>query len=72
MEWSPSSVANARAYTVNVTLKGNYSGSGSATYTVNKKSITPTVTLSKTKATHGDSDWNTLPTVTVTGDSKTL
>ena len=145
--WSPSSVTGAGTYTVTVTLKGNYSGSKTATYTVNqasvtvptaktgltyngssqtgvnnipsttyasasgtssataagsysvtytltsttnckwadnttgaktvswsigKKSITPSVSLSKTSVTYGNSGWSTLPTVTVTGDSKTL
>ena len=53
--WSPASVSGAGTYTVTVTLKGNYSGSQTATYTVNKKTITVTPTANQSK-TYGDSD----------------
>ena len=79
--WASSSTApkvsdsQKTTYSVRFTpSNANHSKTGSATLklTVNAKAITPSVTLSKTSATYGDSGWNTLPTVTVTGDSKTL
>ncbi len=54
---------NAGTYTVKVALTGNYSGSGSASYTIKAKAVTPTVTLSKSSYT-----WNNkvqTPAVTV-------
>ena len=37
--------SNAGRYTVKVTLKGNYSGSGSADYTIAKKNVTPVLKM---------------------------
>ncbi len=61
---------NAGTYTVKVNLKGNYAGSGSASYTINAKAVTPTVTLSKASYT-----WNNAvqtPAVTVKSGSTVL
>lgn len=43
---------NVGTYNVNVIMQGNYSGSGTASYTIVSKAITPTVTLSKTSFTY--------------------
>ena len=47
----PASV-KAGTYKVTVTMKGSYSGTGTATYKINPKKITPKVTLSKTAFTY--------------------
>ena len=58
----PSSV-KAGTYKVTVTLKDSYSGTGTATYKINPKKITPKVTLSKTAFTYNGKTQK--PTVTV-------
>ena len=65
-----SGCTNAGSYKVTVTLKGNYSGSATATYTIKAKAITPTVTLSKTAYTYNGKVQK--PTVTVKIGTTTL
>ena len=65
-----SGCTNAGSYKVTVTLKGNYSGSATATYTIKAKAITPTVTLSKTAYTYNGKVQK--PTVTVKNGTTTL
>ena len=64
----PGGCTNAGTYKITVTLKGNYSGTAAANYTIKAKKITPTVTLSKTTFTVGKKAQK--PTVTVK-DGKT-
>ena len=45
---TPKGRINAGTYTYKVTLSGNYSGSGKASFVILPKAITPSVTLSKT------------------------
>ena len=54
--WSPESVTGARTYTVTVTLKGNYSGSMTATYTVGKKGLTVTGLTATNREYNGKTD----------------
>lgn len=45
----PSSSQNAGTYKVTVKLKGNYSGTATASFMITPKKVTPSVTLSKTE-----------------------
>ena len=65
-----SGCTNAGSYKVTVTLKGNYSGSATKTFTIKAKAITPTVTLSKTAYTYNGQVQK--PTVTVKNGTTTL
>jgi len=61
---------NVGTYDVNVTLKGNYSGSARSKFTINAQTVTPTVTLSAGSYTY-DGTAKT-PTVTVKAGSTVL
>ncbi len=61
---------NAGTYKVTVTLMGNYTGKKVVSFKINPKSITPTVTLSKTSYVYDGSARK--PSVTVKNGSTTL
>lgn len=61
---------NAGAYKVYVTLKGNYSGTGEASFDVKPKSVRPTLTLAQDAYTYDGSQKT--PAVTVTVDDTPL
>lgn len=61
---------NVGTYTVSVTMKGNYSGSASASFAITAKSITPSITLSNDSYIY-DGTVKT-PSVTVYDGSKKL
>ena len=63
--WSPSSVTGPGTYTVTVTLQGSYSGSQTATYTVDRRAVTLT---SGTKQFFYDGQAHSNSTLKVSGD----
>ena len=68
--WSNASSKNVGTYTVTITGKDDYTGTTKATYKINKKAVTPTVTLSASAYT-----WNgkvRKPAVTVKDGSTKL
>ncbi len=66
----PTGMINAGTYKVTVTLRGNYKGSASATYTITSAKITPVVKLAKTKYVYNGKTQK--PTVTVKNGSTVL
>ncbi|MBQ4067861.1 MAG: Ig-like domain-containing protein [Lachnospiraceae bacterium] len=66
----PAGMINAGTYKVTVTLKGNYKGSASATYTIIPAKIKPVVKLAKTKYVYNGKTQK--PSVTVKNGSTVL
>ena len=66
----PKTSVNAGTYEITVSLKGNYEGTGSATYKINPKKITPDITLSKAAFTYNAKAQR--PVVTVKDGTTTL
>ena len=62
--------ASVGTHSVKVTLKGNYSGSATATYTITTQGVTPSITLSATSYTYDGAEHK--PGVTVKVGSATL
>lgn len=67
-EWSNASSTNAGTYSVTITGAGDYTGTASASYTINAKAVTPTVKISN-KVYTGKA---LKPAVTVKAGTKTL
>ena len=66
----PDGCVRAGTYTVTVTLKGNYAGTGEAQFTISPRDLTPEITLTRDSCTY--TGQTRKPGVSVTFDGKEL